>query len=104
MTDPTPEMEPAFDTELIRDELADFGVYAKEAAAAARHMRLVTARLAYEDDVPIQMVVAAVKLAENYVGVSEQTLGMQSNFTRWLDAIDGKHVAEEAGGADGLGA
>jgi len=104
MTDPTPEMEPAFDTHDIRALLQDFGEIARDAASAAIRMREVVSVLATEEDVPIQMVTAAVKLAENYVGVSEQTLQMQSNFTRWLDAIDGKHVAEEAGGADGLGA
>lgn len=103
MTD-TPEKTPAFDTLPIRDSLrpwSDYAVHAKDASSIVRES---LAEMALTEEVPIQMVTAASKLAENYIGISEQTLGMVSNFTRWLDAIDGKHVAEEAGGADGLGA
>lgn len=99
-----PEKTPAFDTAQIRDRMYDWDERAIQANETHTDLRLMVAELAGEEDVPIQMVGAALKLAENYLNVADQLLGMRSNFTRWLDAIDGKQVADEAGGVDGLGA
>lgn len=99
-----PEKTPAFDTAEIRDQMFDWEERAREANATHTDLRKMVVLLADTEDVPIQMVGAALKLAENYLNVADQLLGMKTNFTRWLDAIDGKHVAEETGGADGLGA
>ncbi len=105
MTDtPETEMSPAFDTAEIRHRMENWDALAQTANETHTELRSMTAELADTEDVPIQMVTATIKLAENYLNVADQLLGMKSNFTRWLDAIDGKHVAEEAGGADGLGA
>lgn len=99
-----PEMTPAFDTAEIRHRMERWEDLARTANETHTELRSMTAELADTEDVPIQMVGAALKLAENYLNVADQLLGMKSNFTRWLDAVDGKQVAEETGGADGLGA
>ena len=99
--DQTPE--PAFDTKPVRDQIDSWPGIGKFLATAERDLRMASAELAITEEVPIQMLTAVVKLAENSVALREQIFAMHSNFTRWLDSCDGKQVAEEAGGADGLG-
>lgn len=102
MADETPK-EPAFDTGPIRAQIESWPGIGKFLATAERDLRMSVAELAITEDIPIQMLTATAKLAENAVALREQLLAMHSNFTRYLDVCDGKQVAEEAGGGDGLG-
>lgn len=97
------EFTPAFDTQPIRGQMESWPGIGKFLATMERDMRLSVAEMAMTEDIPIQMVMAVAKLAENSVSIREQLFGLHSNFTRWLDVVDGKQVAGQAGGADGLG-
>ncbi len=57
----------------------------------------------YIDDNPVDGADRPAAEEAEVVALREQLYAMHTNFTRYLDVCDGKQVAEEAGGADGLG-